>query len=318
MKISIVIPTYNRAHLIGETLQSVIDQAYINWECIVVDDGSTDDTAKVVEMFIKKDARVSFCERPSDRKKGANACRNYGFSQSTGDLINWLDSDDLLKSDHFGTHVALHTTHPKIAMAISNASLFYNNPKEASGKWSNIQPVSSEPYRDMIAGKISWSTPSVVWKKDSLPTLPWNEDLWSSQEWTFHVFQLIRKLRFKISDKVTINVRRHEERVGRSINPKKLKSGFLSRFLVYRELQCNNLLNAKDRYDLLKIMVKNIKMAVRNKYDSAIWFQSFCLFKTIGFHPYSFAIIKILLISIPIFRLFGSGERLFAFIEKNN
>lgn len=318
MKISIIIPTYNRAHLIGQTLQSVIDQTYQNWECIVVDDGSTDNTVWVVDQFIKKDRRFSYYSRPRNRKKGANACRNYGLAQSTGDLINWLDSDDLLSIDHFNIHFTLHTTHPDTAMTISNASLFYDSPEEASGRWSNIQPVSLEPYRDMIAGKISWSTPSVVWKKNSLPTRPWTEELWSSQEWTFHVFQLIRKLTFQISHKVTINVRRHEERVGKTINPDKLKSGFLSRLLVYQKLRRDHLLHTKDRYYLLKIMVKNVKMAVRNKFDSVIWFQIFGLFKVIGYHPYSFALIKIILISIPIFRLSGSGERLFTLIEKDN
>ena len=53
--VSIIIPAYNRAHLIGETLDSIISQTYTNWECIVVDDGSTDKTLEVVAAFAKAD-----------------------------------------------------------------------------------------------------------------------------------------------------------------------------------------------------------------------------------------------------------------------
>ena len=75
--VSIIIPTYNRAHLIAETLDSIIAQTYTNWECIVVDDGSTDPTDELMETYCKKDSRFQYYHRPKNRPKGANACRNY-------------------------------------------------------------------------------------------------------------------------------------------------------------------------------------------------------------------------------------------------
>lgn len=95
--ISIIIPTYNRAHLICETLNSILAQTYSNWECIVVDDGSTDNTAEVLTSYIEKDCRFQYFVRPVDQLKGPNSCRNYGFQKSCGDYINWFDSDDLYK-----------------------------------------------------------------------------------------------------------------------------------------------------------------------------------------------------------------------------
>lgn len=77
--VSIIIPTYNRAHLIGETLDSVMAQTYTNWECIVVDDGSTDNTAELLVVYCNKDNRFQYHHRPKDRPKGANAYRNYGI-----------------------------------------------------------------------------------------------------------------------------------------------------------------------------------------------------------------------------------------------
>ena len=92
--VSIIIPTFNRGCLLEETLQSILKQTYTKWECIIVDDGSTDNTEKIVEKYIKSDSRIQYYKRPETRKKGANSCRNYGFKLAKGEYINWFDSDD--------------------------------------------------------------------------------------------------------------------------------------------------------------------------------------------------------------------------------
>jgi len=93
--VSIIIPTYNRAGIIGETLESIIKQSFSDWECIIVDDGSTDSTEAVVKEYTEKDSRFKYYRRPHEIIKGANSCRNYGFKKSAGKYINWFDSDDL-------------------------------------------------------------------------------------------------------------------------------------------------------------------------------------------------------------------------------
>src|SRR6187431_937929 len=94
--ISIIIPTYNRANLIGETLDSILAQTYQNWECIIVDDGSDDNTEEVVNSYVKKDSRFQYHQRPHDRPRGGNAARNYGFELSKGEFVNWFDDDDVM------------------------------------------------------------------------------------------------------------------------------------------------------------------------------------------------------------------------------
>lgn len=94
--VSIIIPSYNRAHLISETLDNVSAQTYTNWECLIVDDGSTDNTPVIVNEYCEKDDRISFYQRPEHRLKGANTCRNIGIEKSKGKFLQFLDSDDLL------------------------------------------------------------------------------------------------------------------------------------------------------------------------------------------------------------------------------
>ncbi|MDT8415690.1 MAG: glycosyltransferase family 2 protein [Flavobacteriaceae bacterium] len=97
--VSIIIPTFNRAHLIGETLDSVLAQTYANWECIIVDDGSTDNTDAVVQAYVEKDARFRYFHRPPEHLPGANGARNFGFKMSRGGFVNWFDDDDVMLED---------------------------------------------------------------------------------------------------------------------------------------------------------------------------------------------------------------------------
>lgn len=105
--VSIIIPTYNRAHIIGDTLNSVLAQTYSNWECIVVDDGSTDNTEAILASFIEKDGRFQYLHRPDHRLKAASTCRNIGFENSKGSYIQYLDSDDLISENKLQEQVAI-------------------------------------------------------------------------------------------------------------------------------------------------------------------------------------------------------------------
>jgi glycosyltransferase involved in cell wall biosynthesis len=89
--VSIIVPTYNRADLIGETIQSVIDQTYKNWELIIVDDGSTDDSKNYITKF--NDERIVYYAIEHCGILGK--VRNVGISHAKGDYIAFLDSDDL-------------------------------------------------------------------------------------------------------------------------------------------------------------------------------------------------------------------------------
>lgn len=93
--ISIIIPTYNRDELIKKALDSIQDQTYANWECIVVDDGSTDNSLKVLKSYNDKDSRIQYFQRHR-LPKGASTCRNIGLEHATGDYVLYLDSDDYL------------------------------------------------------------------------------------------------------------------------------------------------------------------------------------------------------------------------------
>lgn len=125
--VSIIIPTYNRAHLVSETLSSVLNQTYSNWECIIVDDGSTDTTVDVITDFIKGDNRFCLLVRPDDRKKGASSCRNIGLENSKGRFIQFLDSDDIISPDKISEQLKVLTTQSELSFAFCKWGRFSNS-----------------------------------------------------------------------------------------------------------------------------------------------------------------------------------------------
>lgn len=105
-KISVIIPTFNRAHIIRDTLESVINQTYKDWECLIIDDISNDNTEEVLESFLREDVRFKYFRRPLNRKKGATVCRNIGLEMASGDYIQFLDSDDVIAFNKFKVQLA--------------------------------------------------------------------------------------------------------------------------------------------------------------------------------------------------------------------
>ncbi len=87
--------TYNRAHLITETLRSIQAQTYTNFECSIIDDGGTDNTAEIIAPFLE-DTRFTFQKRPSTYGKGLPGCRNYGLDLAKGEFVIFFDDDDII------------------------------------------------------------------------------------------------------------------------------------------------------------------------------------------------------------------------------
>jgi glycosyltransferase involved in cell wall biosynthesis len=119
--VSIIIPTYDYAQLISQALESVQSQSYEEWECVVVDDGSTDNTEDVVASYSKQDPRIRFIRQANQRQAAA---RNTGIKNSAGTYIQFLDADDLIEPRKLELQVAYLEQHPEVDITYSGVRYF--------------------------------------------------------------------------------------------------------------------------------------------------------------------------------------------------
>ena len=102
--VSIVVPVYNAARFIDETIQTVLDQTYANWELLLVDDKSTDESVKIIHKYQKKDERIKLFKLSENT--GAAIARNTGIDNATGRYLAFLDADDLWVNNKLELQVA--------------------------------------------------------------------------------------------------------------------------------------------------------------------------------------------------------------------
>lgn len=280
--VSIIIPAFNRAHLIRETLDSVIIQTHQNWECIIVDDGSTDDTLNVLKEYAEKDKRFAYYQRGNDRLKGANACRNIGLDKAVGDYVILFDSDDLMTENHIEAKLK----------PLKNGEYDYSIAKT---KFFNVDDDRLERYyrfdqyklsaHNYIVQNINWLTYDACIKKNLAKSVRFNEKLQSGQEYNYFSKMVLKSINGVFIEEYLTLRRQHEGsiRSGLDNKSKKVKGGFTAVYLTYLEV----------KEELSKITKTQIlKKCIRSIYNEKSMFgfslRKFSneIFLTMGFKSY--------------------------------
>ena len=121
MKVSIIVPCYNQEIYISQALDSVLAQTFSDWECIIIDDGSTDSSAQIVQEYIKKDKRFSYIYQPN---KGVCCARNNAINKALGKYILCLDADDIITPDYLELSVKELDKDSKVTLVTCNYKYF--------------------------------------------------------------------------------------------------------------------------------------------------------------------------------------------------
>lgn len=122
--VSIIVPCYKHAHFLNESLESVLDQSYNNWECIIVNDGSPDHTDIVAKQWCAKDSRYSYLYKENG---GLSSARNAGIKVSQGEYILALDADDYIHKEFLSTLVPQLQKDDSLAIVSCYTKFFQNN-----------------------------------------------------------------------------------------------------------------------------------------------------------------------------------------------
>jgi len=164
LKVSVIIPVFNNSKFLTETLNSVQKQTYKNWECLVVDDGSEDESKEIARSFCQ-DNRFKFLERNQELPKGANSCRNLGAKISEGDLFLFLDGDDLLSEECLEHRLKAYSGQD---LFIYNSGTFVADASVAKEFFPNLnRDLDSKDYLKMFLEYfIPWNINSTIWKRE--------------------------------------------------------------------------------------------------------------------------------------------------------
>lgn len=255
--VSIIIATFNRANLIAETLESVLEQTYEDWECIIVDDGSTDKTYEIVSKFTEKDKRIKFFNRPLDIPKGPNGSRNFGIKMSNGNFILSLDSDDWLLPQHLEEKIRVFKSNYFIEGVLSK-TIMVNDNKEVIGREERTK-LSLNLIEDFITLKVSWYMHDIMWKKTFLEgKMLYNEKLLKWLDRDFHIRRLAEEPNLFLLDDYLSLYRIHENSNSSNSNYRVLETRHQAVIDIIDLLRRKKLLNTAIKIFFLKYQVQNL------------------------------------------------------------
>ncbi|NJX15041.1 glycosyltransferase family 2 protein [Tamlana crocina] len=174
--ISIITPIYNRSNLIEETLKSIKSQNYTDWECIIVDDGSTDNTVEVLKAITENDKRFQILVRPMSMPKGPSTCRNLGVKRAKGKYLQFFDSDDIMHPDHLKLKVKAIKDNDSVVCKLVEFSGDFRGIDHYKNSFDIRIPENV--FEAFVTGEFPMMMVAPMWKKDVLsPFLPMREDL---------------------------------------------------------------------------------------------------------------------------------------------
>ncbi|REG98267.1 glycosyltransferase family 2 protein [Flavobacterium aquicola] len=272
--VSIIIPAYNRGYLIEETLKTVLLQSYKNWECIVVDDGSNDNTLEICKNYAIKDQRFKFHERPSNLSKGANSCRNYGFELSKGELIQWFDSDDLMLPDYISEKVNCFSDEISMVMCPG----FYWYPITGEKEPYDLV-IKNYLFNDYVRWESKVLTPSVLFKRKCLSgEKKFNTKMTRGQEFEFfsRLFFNLKENDYYIVNKPLFLYRQHSNSISLKdnvyIKPNKESMVFIALNNLERSIKIKDIELIK--YQVYRIVNYYIQ-SVENKHYKNVFYIFF-------------------------------------------
>jgi glycosyltransferase involved in cell wall biosynthesis len=201
---SVIIPSYNRSNFIKVVIDHFLGQSYSNFELIIVDDGSTDDTRKIIDAIT--DERVRYYWKENGER---GAARRFGAQQARGEYLNYFDSDDIPYTDHLATAV-------KIIEANNSPKLFHLG-FEYRNQNGNVAErpaaVTGVGNKKMIC--VNYINPNPLFlHRSTLHQVEYNADrqLAATEDWLFHLQLIARYKLLAFGDKVTSCMVQHDDR----------------------------------------------------------------------------------------------------------
>jgi len=178
-QISVIVPCYKQAEFLDECINSVIDQTFQNWECIIVDDGSPDNTEEVSKEWCKKDTRIKYYKKINE---GLSKARNYGIGLAAGKYILPLDADDKIGRQYMELALPLFEENASVKIVYCRAELFGS----MRGEWR----LPEYSFKKLLMGNMIFCSaffPKTEWERIGGYDINMKE---GSEDWEFWINML--------------------------------------------------------------------------------------------------------------------------------
>lgn len=216
--VTVIVPCFNYGHLICETLESIINQTYTLWECIVVDDGSTDNTADTVKYFLESDVRFIYVYQTN---KGLSAARNKGLSSAKGEFIQYLDADDIICPTKLESQIRFLESNSLIDLVYGRSYFFEGDFSlnavypwvESGSRLHLIKPgeLTNVLYYLLIQNIMPVNA-ALIRRKSIEAVGKFDESLYSCEDWDMWLRLAVNNAKFAFDDReeTSCYVRKHQ------------------------------------------------------------------------------------------------------------
>ena len=204
--VSVIITCFNQEKQIIKTLQSVLNQTHINWECIIINDGSTDNSEGAIKAFIEDDSRFKYIYQSN---KGVSAARNAGFKLASGNFVNFLDGDDTFLPNKLQEQVKVFQDNPDISICICDHQ-FYEEKQEVY-KYYEFEKLNINPLEQILFkwhNGVAFPLHAALYKRSLWEDqeAPFPEDYkHRCEDWVFNVLVALKDVNYYMLDKVMCN-----------------------------------------------------------------------------------------------------------------
>ncbi|WP_338766563.1 glycosyltransferase [Bernardetia sp. ABR2-2B] len=193
--VSIITPLFNRQELIKATAKSVLEQEYQNWEWIIVDDGSTDNSVQVVKEYQQNDERIKIYQRKR-LPKGASTCRNIGVGKAKGKYLMFLDSDDCLLPHCLKQRVDAAIKSPNMDFWVFQNLLKDESDTTSMKLWNVV--TEEETLTRFLKHDALWCICNPMYEREFITKYSFDESLPSWQDYELHIRILLDNPNFEV------------------------------------------------------------------------------------------------------------------------
>ncbi|MBU0646683.1 glycosyltransferase [Patescibacteria group bacterium] len=267
MKISVIIPTYNSAHLLPRAVKSVLAQTHQDFEVIIVDDGSTDKTGEVARVFADYDRRIQYYRLESNFG-GAARPKNLGLEKATGEFIAVLDADDEWRPEKLERQLKLFED-PEVGFVGCNAILVDEQGVESKHRIPDYPDVANEILETDYMGSGS----STMYRRKVLSE-GFDENLKSAQDWEMRI-RLGQKYKFALADgEPLIKYHQHAGNISKlDIEQKTKDLDYIKQKYLHLYRQRPKVYSNKLRYDGTRYMIAGERMKAWRSFGKSIRFN---------------------------------------------